>query len=428
MLPITLFRQNKSQIMDGLQRRGFRDLHLIDEIIRLDEQKRQFQQEAESIAARIKSSSRQVNEWMRSGKKEEADSLIKEISHWKLEYQQAEEKLGKVESDLHGLLVRIPNLPHEKVMAGTSAEDNEIIKTSENLAIAEKAAKPHWELAEEFQLFSLDLGTKITGSGFPVYMGKGARLQRALIQYFLDYNSENGYREYYTPHLVNETSAFGTGQLPDKDGQMYFVGEDNLYLIPTAEVPLTNLFRDQILSEDSLPLKLTGYTPCFRREAGSYGKDVRGLNRIHQFDKVEIVQITHPENSYAALEEMVRHIEGLIQSLGLPYRILRLCGGDMGFTSAMTYDFEVYSAGQQRWLEVSSVSNFESFQSSRMKIRYKDKARGNQLVHTLNGSSLALPRILASLLENHQEGDCILLPEVLHPYFGAKTLELPRDT
>lgn len=424
MLPITLFRQQRDLILEGLKRRGFPELDLVDEIIRKDELKRQYQQEAEALAARIKSQSRQVNEWMRSGKKEEAETLISEITEWKKAFQQAEEKLTQIEAALRDDLVRIPNLPHALVVAGTGAEDNELIKTSQNLPSPDSSARPHWEIAEALQLFSLDLGTKVTGSGFPVYMGKGARLQRALIQYFLDYNTERGYQEYYTPYLVNATSAFGTGQLPDKDGQMYYIGEDQLYLIPTAEVPLTNLFRDQIIAEEALPLRLTGYTPCFRREAGSYGKDVRGLNRVHQFDKVEIVQITHPENSYAALDEMVAHIEGLIQSLELPYRILRLCGGDLGFASAMTYDFEVFSAGQQRWLEVSSVSNFETFQSSRMKIRFKEKSKGNQLVHSLNGSALALPRILASLLENHQQGDSLRIPDKLVPYFGAKSLEM----
>lgn len=425
MLPITLFRQNKDQIIQGLQKRGFQGLEWVDEIIQVDERKRQWQQDAESVAARIKSGSRQVNEWMRAGKKEEADALIGEISEWKKEFSELEARLTETETQLMDLLVRIPNLPHESVKAGKGAEDNEIIQSTDTPRLG-KEAMPHWELAKKFQLFSLELGTKITGSGFPVYMGKGAKLQRALIQYFLDFNISQGYKEFYTPYLVNENSAFGTGQLPDKEGQMYHINEDQLYLIPTAEVPLTNLFRDQILPAQELPIKLTGFTPCFRREAGSYGKDVRGLNRVHQFDKVEIVQITEPDKSYAALDEMVAQIESLIQSLNLPYRILRLCGGDMGFTSALTYDFEVFSAAQQRWLEVSSVSNFESFQANRMKIRYKDKGKGNQWVHTLNGSALALPRIMACILENNQSEMEILVPEKLQSYFGEQVIALPQ--
>jgi len=318
--------------------------------------------------------------------------------------------------------LRLPNLPSEQVPVGKSADDNVKVREGGTIPSLPKGALPHWDLAKKFSLIDFDLGNKITGSGFPVYTGKGARLQRALIQYFLDYNTAAGYTEYLPPFMVNEASAFGTGQLPDKEGQMYFVTADEFYLIPTAEVPVTNLYRDMLLKESDLPVKMTAYTPCFRREAGSYGKDVRGLNRLHQFDKVEIVQLVKPEKSYEALEEMVQHVEKLVQSLQLPYRILKLCGGDMGFAAALTYDFEVYSAAQEKWLEVSSVSNFESFQSNRMKIRYKDAGGKNTLVHTLNGSSLALPRILACLLENNQQENKIQLPAVLHRYFGAETI------
>lgn len=327
-----------------------------------------------------------------------------------------------MEKILNEILIRLPNLPSQKVPHGKSPEDNEIIRTGGTALELPGSALPHWELAKKYDLIDFETGNKITGSGFPLYKGKGAKLQRALIQYFLNYNTAAGYMEYQPPYMVNEASAYGTGQLPDKEGQMYFAGEDNLYLIPTAEVPLTNIYRDMIVKENDLPLKMTAYTPCFRREAGSYGKDVRGLNRVHQFDKVEVVQLVHAEKSYEVLDAMVAHVEKLIQSLGLHYRILRLCGGDMSFASALTYDFEVYSAAQKRWLEVSSVSNFETFQSHRMKIRYKDREGRSQLVHTLNGSSLALPRILAALLENNQNENGIVLPPVLHGYFGSEMI------
>ena len=316
----------------------------------------------------------------------------------------------------------MPNLPSETVPRGFTAEDNEVVKESEKPLLSNDAL-PHWELTKKYKLIDFDLGTKITGSGFPVYMGKGAKLQRALIQYFLDYNTAAGYKEIIPPFIVNEDSAFGTGQLPDKEGQMYFVNEDGFYLIPTSEVPVTNIYRDTIVKQEELPIKMTAYSPCFRREAGSYGKDVRGLNRLHQFEKVEVVQIVEAEKSYAALDEMVNHIEQLLQLLKLPYRILRLCGGDLGFASAITYDFEVYSGAQKRWLEVSSVSNFENYQSNRLKCRYKDESGKNQLVHTLNGSSLALPRIMACLLENNQTENGIQLPEVIHKYFGAEVID-----
>ena len=320
------------------------------------------------------------------------------------------------------MLVQLPNLPSSKVPAGKTPEDNEVVRTGGSKPELFAGAVPHWELAKKYDLIDFELGTKITGSGFPVYKGKGAKLQRALIQYFLDYNTKAGYTEYLPPYMVNEDSAYGTGQLPDKEGQMYHVSVDNLYLIPTAEVPVTNIYRDTIVKENELPIKMTAYTPCFRREAGSYGKDVRGLNRLHQFDKVEVVQIVHPDRSYEVLEEMVEHVEKLLQTLGLHFRILRLCGGDMGFTSALTYDFEVYSAAQERWLEVSSVSNFESFQTNRMKIRFKDEKGKMQLAHSLNGSSLALPRILACLLENNQNENGIILPVVLQGYFGSEMI------
>jgi seryl-tRNA synthetase len=319
--------------------------------------------------------------------------------------------------------VKIPNLPHASVPKGKTPEENEVVREGGQKPQLPEGAIPHWDLAKKYDLINFELGNKVTGSGFPFYKNKGAKLQRALIQYFLDYNTAAGYLEYQPPLMVNEASAYGTGQLPDKEGQMYFIGADNLYMIPTAEVPITNIYRDEIVKENELPLKLTGYTPCFRREAGSYGKDVRGLNRVHQFDKVEIVQLVHPEKSYEALEEMVKHVEKLLNALELPYRILRLCGGDMSFASALTYDFEVYSAAQQKWLEVSSVSNFETFQSNRMKIRFKNADNKTQLVHTLNGSSLALPRIVAALLENNQDDDKINLPKSLQSYFGSPAID-----
>jgi seryl-tRNA synthetase len=359
---------------------------------------------------------------MKGGKKEEAEAMKGNVEELKKKLVPIEEKLAEVDKLLHELLVKLPNLPAEKVPAGRTPEDNEVVRMGGTKPGLYSGAVPHWELAKKFSLIDFELGNKITGSGFPLYTGKGAKLQRALIQYFLDFNTAAGYTEYLPPFMVNEASAYGTGQLPDKEGQMYYVTEDNLYLIPTAEVPVTNIYRDTILKESDLPVRMTAYTPCFRREAGSYGKDVRGLNRVHQFDKVELVQIVHPANSYNVLEEMVEHVEKLIQSLGLHYRILRLCGGDMGFTSALTYDFEVYSGAQEKWLEVSSVSNFEAFQTNRMKIRFKDEKGKTQLAHSLNGSSLALPRIMACLLENCQDENGILLPPVLHRYFGSEMI------
>ena len=362
---------------------------------------------------------KQVGELMKSGKKAEADEVKSKSAALKESSKKLAEQLTALEKQQQDLIVRLPNIPSEKVPPGKTPEENVEIRKGGVVPVLHAGAVPHWDLAKKYDLIDFELGNKITGSGFPVYKNKGARLQRAMIQYFLDYNINNGYTEYQPPHLVNAASAYGTGQLPDKEGQMYFVGEDELYLIPTAEVPLTNLFRDEILKDTDLPVKMTGYTPCFRREAGSYGKDVRGLNRLHQFDKVELVQIVHPDKSYEVLDEMVAHVEGLVQSLQLPYRILKLCGGDMGFGSALTYDFEVYSTAQQRWLEVSSVSNVETFQANRAKIRFKDGGGKAQLVHTLNGSSLALPRILACILENNQVEDGIHIPTVLQSYFGS---------
>jgi len=356
---------------------------------------------------------------MGQGKKEEADQLKLLVSSMKDNIDGLARELAEVEKSLDSMLVRLPNLPYSKVPVGKSAEDNEVVRQGGTTPYLHTAAVPHWDLIARYGLVDFQTGVKITGSGFPVYKGKGAKLQRALIQYFLEHNIAAGYTEYIPPFVVNEASAYGTGQLPDKEGQMYHVAADELYLIPTAEVPVTNIYRDEIIPPAELPVKMTAYTPCFRREAGSFGKDVRGLNRVHQFDKVEIVYITTPDKSYEVLEEMVIHVEKLMQSLGLPYRILRLCGGDMGFASAMTYDFEVFSAAQERWLEVSSVSNFEAFQSNRMKIRTRDENGKTQLVHTLNGSSLALPRIMACLLENYQTPEGIQVPEALQPYFGS---------
>jgi seryl-tRNA synthetase len=387
--------------------------------VRLDDQRKKLQLESDTAQSRINAISKEIGGLMAKGGKEAAEEKKQEVATLKAAMAPIADQLAAVEDELNATLLRLPNLPAAAVPKGRTPEDNITIREGGKKPTLPAGAQPHWDLAKKYNLIDFELGNKITGSGFPVYINKGAKLQRSLIQYFLDYNTAAGYTEYQPPILVNESSARGTGQLPDKEGQMYFVNEDNLYLIPTAEVPVTNIYRDEILKESQLPVRMTAYTPCFRREAGSYGKDVRGLNRLHQFDKVEIVQLAHPAVSYEALEQMVVHVEKLLQSLDLPYRILRLCGGDMGFTSAMTYDFEVYSAAQEKWLEVSSVSNFEAFQTNRMKIRFKDAGGKTQLVHSLNGSSLALPRIVACLLENHQAEGHIALPAVLHNYFGA---------
>lgn len=422
MLQLQAIRQNPEGIKERLAKKYFNDGSVVDAILRLDEQRKKLQLEFDNTQAKINSSSKEIGQLMAKGDKEKAEFLKQNIPSLKTSLQPISDQLSETERQLQNELVKLPNIPSEKVPSGRTPEDNVIVREGGNKPSLPKDALPHWELTKKYDLINFELGNKITGSGFPVYKNKGAKLQRALIQYFLEYNIAAGYTEYLPPHMVNEATAFGTGQLPDKEGQMYFVTEDKFYLIPTAEVPVTNIYRDEILKESDLPVKMTAYTPCFRREAGSYGKDVRGLNRVHQFDKVEIVQIVHPDKSYDAHEEMVAHVEKLVQSLSLPYRILNLCGGDMSFASALTYDFEVYSAAQDKWLEVSSVSNFETFQTNRMKIRFKDKTGKSQLLHSLNGSSLALPRILACLLENNQTAEGIKVPGVLSAYFGSDTI------
>jgi seryl-tRNA synthetase len=422
MLQVPFIRQNKELVLERLALKQFKELGLVDEVLALDDKRKQLTLAYDETQAKIRIASEEIGKLMKSGQKEEAEQRKATVADLKQQQQPLTEQLNATEKLLHDTLIKLPNLPAAAVPPGKTPEENVEVRTGGGKPALAADALPHWDLAKKYDLIDFELGNKITGSGFPVYKNKGARLQRALIQYFLDYNIGKGYTEYLPPHLVNADTAYGTGQLPDKEGQMYFVSEDKLYLIPTAEVPVTNIYRDEILKDSDLPVKMTAYTPCFRREAGSYGKDVRGLNRVHQFDKVEVVQLVHPEKSYDVLEEMVAHVEGLVQSLQLPYRILRLCGGDMGFTSALTYDFEVYSAAQQKWLEVSSVSNFEAYQANRMKIRFKDSGGKPQLVHTLNGSSLALPRILACILENNQAADGINIPPVLQSYFGAEKI------
>ncbi len=422
MLQVAFIRQNVDFVKERLAVRNFKETGLVDEIVRLDDQRRKLQLESDTTQSKINAFSKEIGMLMGKGQKQEAEAKKLEVAALKETLAPIVGQLADVEETLNATIIRLPNLPAAAVPRGATPEDNVTIREGGVKPVLFKGALAHWDLAKKYNLIDFELGNKITGSGFPVYINKGAKLQRALIQYFLDYNTAAGYTEYQPPILVNEASARGTGQLPDKEGQMYYVGEDNLYLIPTAEVPVTNIYRDEMLKESQLPIRMTAYTPCFRREAGSYGKDVRGLNRLHQFDKVEIVQIVDPVRSYEVLEEMVAHVEKLLQSLELPYRILRLCGGDMGFTSAMTYDFEVYSAAQEKWLEVSSVSNFEAFQTNRMKIRFKDASGKSTLAHSLNGSSLALPRIVACLLEDHQTDGYIALPKVLHPYFRANRI------
>jgi seryl-tRNA synthetase len=419
MLQVAFIRQNVEFVKERLAVRNFTETALIDNIVSLDDQRKKLQLESDTTQSQINALSKEIGGLMAKGNKQEAETKKQEVATLKTTLGPVAHRLAAVEEELNATLLRIPNLPAGPVPKGRTPEDNVTIRMGGRRTSLPAGAMPHWDLAKKYNLIDFELGNKITGSGFPVYIDRGAKLQRAMIQYFLDFNTAAGYTEYQPPIMVNEASAKGTGQLPDKEGQMYFVSEDNLYLIPTAEVPVTNIYRDEILKEAQLPVRMTAYTPCFRREAGSYGKDVRGLNRLHQFDKVEIVQLVHPAVSYDVLEEMVQHVEKLLQSLDLPYRILRLCGGDTGFTSAMTYDFEVYSAAQDKWLEVSSVSNFEAFQTNRMKIRFKDAAGKTQLVHSLNGSSLALPRIVACLLENHQQEGYIALPAALHRYFGS---------
>jgi seryl-tRNA synthetase len=423
MLQIAFIKQNTALVKERLAIKNFADMGLVDEIVSLDDTRKKLQLEFDTTQSKINASSKEIGQLMAKGEKETAENRKQEVATLKTTLQPIAEKLAETEKQLQEQIVKLPNLPSEKVPPGKTPEDNVTVRQGGKKPTLPANAVPHWDLAKKYNLIDFELGNKITGSGFPVYVGKGAKLQRALIQYFLDYNTNAGYKEFMPPLMVNEASAFGTGQLPDKEGQMYFVTEDNFYLIPTAEVPVTNIYRDELLKESDLPVQMTAYTPCFRREAGSYGKDVRGLNRLHQFDKVEIVQLVHPDKSYEVLEEMVSHIENLLQSLELPYRILKLCGGDMSFTSALTYDFEVYSAAQEKWLEVSSVSNFEAYQTNRMKIRFKDSNGKNQLVHSLNGSSLALPRIVACLLENHQTENGIQLPAVLKDYFGGTMIQ-----
>ena len=417
MLQVAYIKDNKEKVLAGLKKRNFGKLELIDEIISLDESRKKIQFDLDSQLSEMNKISKDIGNLMKEGKKEEAENAKSQTLSLKESTKKLQQNLSETEEKLKLALYEVPNIPNDLVPVGTNEEDNlEVFKHTANENIINNAL-PHWELTKKYDLIDFELGVKITGAGFPVYKGKGARLQRSLIQYFLDKNAEAGYMEIVPPFVVNEASGYGTGQLPDKEGQMYYINEDKLYLIPTSEVPVTNMYRDVLLNENQLPIKLTAYSPCFRREAGSYGKDVRGLNRLHQFEKVEIVRIERSENSYEALDEMVEHVKSLLESLQLTYRILRLCGGDLGFTSAITYDFEVWSAAQERWLEVSSVSNFETFQANRLKLRYKSEGK-NQLCHTLNGSSLALPRVLAALLENHQSEEGIKIPKVLVPYTG----------
>ena len=418
MLTLKQLRDNREEAIRRLAKKGVDAAQIIDRIEELDDRRKALQAELDGCLAEQNAAAKQIGALMGKGLKEEAEAKKQEVAALKTRSTELKEESDKVAAELQNEIVKLPNFPADIVPEGRTAEENVVVKLVENYTEIPGEALPHWELAKKYDIIDFDLGVKLTGAGFPVYKGKGARLQRALINYFLDCNTKAGYQEVEPPIMVNEASGFGTGQLPDKEGQMYHVTADGYYLVPTAEVPVTNIFRDVILEQSELPVKMTAYTPCFRREAGSYGKDVRGLNRLHQFDKVEIVQVSHPDKSYEALDAMVAHVESIVASLGLPYRILRLCGGDMSFTSALTYDFEVYSEAQKRWLEVSSVSNFESFQSNRLKLRYRDDNRKTQLCHTLNGSSLALPRIVAALLENNQTEDGIRIPEALIPYTG----------
>ncbi len=423
MLTLKVIRENRDKVVEKLTKKNFDSEKIIDAIIELDDKRRNSQTVLDSHLSEINTLSKSIGGFMREGRKEEAESAKQRVAELKEVSKNYETTLKEAETEIQNLLVTIPNLPHDSVPVGKSAEDNLVERSGGITPDLDEDALPHWDLAKRYDLIDFELGVKITGAGFPVYKGKGARLQRALINFFLDNAREAGFVEVQPPYVVNSASGFGTGQLPDKEGQMYHVGLDDLYLIPTAEVPVTNLYRDVILDEKDLPIKNTAYSACFRREAGSYGKDVRGLNRLHQFDKVEIVCIDKPENSYLRLDEMVRYVQTLVEKLELPWRILRLCGGDMSFTSALTFDFEVFSAAQQRWLEVSSVSNFESYQANRLKCRYRDEERKTRLCHTLNGSALALPRIVAALLENNQTPEGIKIPEALIPYTGFEKID-----
>ncbi|MBO7322649.1 MAG: serine--tRNA ligase [Bacteroidales bacterium] len=423
MLTLKLLREQPEFVIERLAVKNFDATEIVAQILEHDKLRRQYQTELDSVLAQLRIKSKEIGQLMQSGQKEQAEAAKAEVASMKARSKEIETLMEESLEKQNSLLVLLPNLPAAIVPQGKSAEDNVVVRMGGEMPQMSQDALPHWEIASKYDLIDFDLGVKLTGAGFPVYKGKGARLQRALTQYFLDFNTKAGYLEIEPPIVVNEQSGFATGQLPDKEGQMYFVSQDKFYLIPTAEVPVTNIYRDSILAPSDFPVKMTAYTPCFRREAGSYGKDVRGLNRLHQFDKLEIVQLSLPEESERALEEMVQHVERLVSSLELPYRILRLCGGDMSFTSAITYDFEVYSAAQQRWLEVSSVSNFESYQANRLKLRYKDSEGKIHLAHTLNGSSLALPRIVAALLENNQTPDGIKLPKVLHDYMRCERID-----
>ena len=418
MLQLNTIREEKDRVLSGLKKRNFKELHLIDNIIALDEKRRATQLSLDETLAKSNNLSKEIGSLFKAGETDKANALKEQTATLKEDIKTLTDTLNTTVEELNDLLYRVPNIPNELVPEGTSEADNVVVFEAGEIPNLGKDALPHWELAKKYDLIDFELGVKLTGAGFPVYKGKGAKLQRALITYFLDKNTEAGYNEFQVPHVVNEASGYGTGQLPDKEGQMYHIGVDNLYLIPTAEVPVTNIFRDTLLNESDLPICCTAYTPCFRREAGSYGAHVRGLNRLHQFDKVEIVRIEHPDNSYKALEGMVEHVKGILNELKLPYHILRLCGGDLGFTSAITYDFEVYSTAQEKWLEISSVSNFETFQANRLKLRFKDSDGKNRLAHTLNGSSLALPRVLAGILENYQTPEGIVVPKILRKYTG----------
>ena len=422
MLQVSYLRQHTQLAKDLLAIKHFSNLGLVDQVIEVDDQRKRVQASFDDLQSKVNAASKEIGTHMAKGEKEQAEAIKQNVGAWKLALEPLKVEMAEVELALQNLVVQLPNLPHALVPKGKSPEENEVVKEAGTTPILPTGAMAHWDLIKKYNLVDFETGAKITGSGFPLYIGKGAKFQRALTQYFLDFNTAAGYTEYIPPYMVNAASAFATGQLPDKEGQMYHATEDDFYLIPTAEVPVTNVFRDTILKDTDLPIKMTAYSPCFRREAGSFGKEVRGLNRVHQFEKVEIIQIVHPDKSDETLNEMVAHVENLLISLGLQYRILRLCGGDMGFAAAITYDFEVYSAAQEKWLEVSSVSNFNNYQTYRMKCRFKDQEGKTQFAHSLNGSSLALPRIYAAIVENYQTEAGINLPEVLAPYFGAKQL------
>jgi seryl-tRNA synthetase len=422
MLQVNFLRQNTDLAKKKLAIKHFANIDLVDEVIAVDDQRKQLQAAFDDLQSKVNAASKEIGGHMAKGEKDKAEALKNEVAEWKKQLEPLKEKMSEVEANLQLLIVQFPNLPHDLVPLGKTPEENEVVRQGGSTPTLPNGAEAHWDLIKKYNLVDFETGAKITGSGFPLYIGKGAKFQRALTQYFLDFNTAAGYTEYLPPFMVNAASAFATGQLPDKEGQMYHATEDDFYLIPTAEVPVTNVFRDTVLKESDLPIQMTAYSPCFRREAGSFGKEVRGLNRVHQFEKVEIIQIVHPEKSDLVLDEMVAHVEKLLISLGLQYRILRLCGGDMGFASAITYDFEVYSAAQERWLEVSSVSNFQAYQTYRMKCRFKDADGKIQFAHSLNGSSLALPRIFAAIVENYQTEAGIALPKVLQPYFGAEHL------